>query len=82
MNAFTSYTPRAYPGTVTLFLSKETTAAYTKDPVSEWKVLAEQGIVVHEVLGEEGEMLKEPFVQVVAEKLKESLLDARKQFEN
>ena len=67
--AFRSYVPHSYPGQIVLFLSQETSALYFTDPIADWKNLAKGGLVIHEFPGDDKEMLMEPFVRRLAQKL-------------
>ncbi len=63
------YTPVPFPGTVALFLSRETTASYTNNPLSVWNALSTVGVEVVLCTGEEGVMFSEPHVQFLASEL-------------
>jgi acyl carrier protein len=63
------YNPVPFPGTVSLFLSRETTASYTNNPLSVWNALSRVGVEVVLCTGEEGVMFSEPHVQFLASEL-------------
>jgi amino acid adenylation domain-containing protein len=71
-NAASRYTPRLYPGRITLFQAKDqvVSAAVTTDPRLGWRELAEEGLQVHAIPGDHLGMMQEPHVQVLAEQLK------------
>ena len=71
--AFARYAPCAFPGRAALLLAHDETAAYTRDPASDWRGLATTGVAVHEVPGGHDEMLAEPRVRELARLLTESL---------
>jgi thioesterase domain-containing protein/NAD(P)-dependent dehydrogenase (short-subunit alcohol dehydrogenase family)/acyl carrier protein len=71
--AATHYYPKAYPGKVTLFRSTKRTIQQGSDEYLGWKELAGGGIEVHHVPGTHFNILQEPAVQVVAEKLQSCL---------
>jgi thioesterase domain-containing protein len=64
--AFAAYVPAPFPGQVTLLLSEGTTARYSQDPALDWAGLARGGTTVRLVPGENGGMLKEPHVRILA----------------
>ncbi len=68
-----SYYPAAYPGRVILFLTEEVASLYTIDPRDGWRGLAEDGIEVHDVAGDNNSMFYARFVDALAGKLKSCL---------
>ena len=70
-----SYVPQVYPGRITLFLGEA--AKYLHDPQMGWGWLAGGGVEVHEVSGNHTDMLREPHVQVLADKLRTCLDQAQ-----
>ena len=70
-----SYVPQIYPGGITLFLGED--AKYLHDPQMGWGKLAGGGVEVHVVSGNHTDMLREPHVQVLAEKLRVCLDEAQ-----
>jgi len=73
--AFRNYVPRPYPGKVIVFraMDREQFEAYDTDPQFGWGELAVGGLEVHDVPGDHIGILKEPHVQVLAERLRECL---------
>ncbi len=67
--AFEKYSPRPFAGRITLFLAEKTTRAYTDNPSHAWKDIAAD-VETYLVPGEEGGMLREPDVEILAEKLR------------
>jgi amino acid adenylation domain-containing protein len=71
------YAPQPYPGVVTLFwASADRRASF--DLVDGWRVLAEGGIEIHEISGSHLNLIKEPYVTELAQKLARCLKDAQK----
>lgn len=70
-----NYVPRVYPDQVTLFKASDRVDAATAyvDPDLGWGQLAAGGLEIYEVPGDHLTMLKEPHVQVLAEKLRDCL---------
>ena len=68
-----NFTPRIYSGgRVSLFVATgDLTAAY--DLHEGWEVLAPRGVDVHEIPGDHINIIKEPYVGTLAEKLRECL---------
>lgn len=60
------FTP--YPGEIELFRSQE-----DPDPKLNWRQLASQGLIIHDIPGDHLGMLREPNVQVIAERLRTKL---------
>ncbi len=71
------YIPKAYPGRVTLFQSKKRYAGI-KDPQSEWGSLAEGSLDIHELPVYPRTMMVEPFVKLLADKMKACIHEASK----
>lgn len=67
-----AYVPKAYPSRVIFLQTKENRRSREK-----WENLVAGGIESHEVPGDHLTLLKEPYVQVLAEKLKECLSEAQ-----
>jgi thioesterase domain-containing protein len=66
--AAAEYAPQPYPGAVTLFwASADRRASF--DLVDGWRVLAEGGIDIHEISGSHLNLIKEPYVTELAQKL-------------
>jgi thioesterase domain-containing protein/NRPS condensation-like uncharacterized protein/acyl carrier protein len=74
-----NYTPKAYPGRVAIFAAKDRqdAGAYQLDSSLGWDALATGGIEIYHVPGDHLGILKEPDVQVLGEKLRESLEQAQ-----
>jgi aspartate racemase len=70
--ALKHYVPQVYPGRVTLFKAMDTVPPDV-DPELGWGELAAGGIEIHEVPNDHLGMLREPGVQILAEKLKACL---------
>jgi thioesterase domain-containing protein/acyl carrier protein len=75
--AFARHVARTFPGRVALFLGQEDTAAYTRDPASDWRGLASDGIDVYEVRGNHHTMLAEPGVRELARQITDAIGRAR-----
>jgi thioesterase domain-containing protein/acyl carrier protein/NAD(P)-dependent dehydrogenase (short-subunit alcohol dehydrogenase family) len=71
--AATGYYPNVYPGKVTLFRSTKRTIQQGSDDFLGWEELAGGGVEVHDVPGTHFNILQEPVVQVLAEKLQACL---------
>ena len=70
--AASEYVPRRYAGLVTLFwASGDRRASF--DLVDGWRVLAAGGIDIHEISGSHLNLIKEPYVTELAQKLKSCL---------
>jgi amino acid adenylation domain-containing protein len=66
--AVQEYVPRVYQGKVTLFWASEDLRS-SRDLVEGWRVLAGGGIEVHEIPGSHIDIVKEPHVENLANKL-------------
>lgn len=77
--AVAEYTPRPYDGPITLFWASEDRRA-TFDLVDGWRVLALNGIEVHEIAGSHLNLIKEPYVAELAVKLQSCLSKAREPY--
>jgi thioesterase domain-containing protein len=71
------YVPQVYPGRVTLFTTKEVVGGCYYKPDRGWDALVKQGVDLHEVTGTHLGMLGEPSVQILADKLRVCLEQAR-----
>jgi len=78
--ASTEYTPQVYPGKVTLFKATHQgkPQGWGVDPHKGWKKLTNGEFTAYEVPGNHSSMLREPHVQVLAEKLQACLDIAQK----
>jgi aspartate racemase len=72
--AVKDYEPQIYSGDVTLFLASDLTADY--DSKDGWRELVRGNIETHEIPGNHLNIIKEPGVNVLAEKLKGCLATA------
>jgi aspartate racemase len=70
--ALLAYTPQPYPGRITLFRALTTLPDEAADPAMRWSALAQGGLEVH-LLDSPHEIIDEPYVQILAEKLRSSL---------
>lgn len=71
--AFSRYDPEPYPGDVILLKANQRPAFMTWDPMANWKNYLSGGLEVHEIPGDHGNLIKEPYVHALAEKLKACL---------
>lgn len=62
------YIPQSYPGKITLFKAKHTAIA-SSDPTNGWEGVAEQGLEIYNIHGAHSNILSEPSVRILAEKL-------------
>ena len=69
--AVKDYEPQIYSGDVTLFLASDLTADY--DSKDGWRELVRGNIETHEIPGNHLNIIKEPGVSVLAEKLRACL---------
>ncbi len=72
LHASKNYIPQVYPGHITLFQAKLRSSKRYSDAQGGWGDLA-KGVEVHEIPGDHTSILREPHVQVLAEKLKACL---------
>ena len=71
--AAANYRPKVYPGKLTLFRSTERSISDGTDDMLGWGSLAAQGVEVHDVPSNHFNLLREPAVKVLAEKLRSCL---------
>jgi thioesterase domain-containing protein len=71
--AAANYRPKVYPGKLTIFRSTERTISDGTDEMLGWGSLAAEGVQVHHVPSNHFNMLSEPAVMVLAEKLRSCL---------
>ena len=71
--AMSLYRPAIYPGRLTIFRSLSREAAFENDELLGWGGLVAGGIEVQDVTGRHLEMLKEPNVRLLADKLRACL---------
>ena len=67
--AMRSYHPRTYPGRVSLFLVSKPRVRSLPDPRMAWAELASDGAEVYVIPGDHHDLLREPSVQILAQKL-------------
>jgi hypothetical protein len=67
--AVMNYVPKIYPGKVTLFWANEDLRG-SYDVQQGWHLLATGGVETHNIPGNHLDIVKEPYVQTLAEKLK------------
>ncbi len=67
--AAANYRPKVYPGKLTLFRSTERSISDGTDEMLGWGSLAAEGVQVHPVPSNHFNMLREPAVKMLAEKL-------------
>ena len=72
-----NYIVRRYPGRITLFKAGEELAGTSLDPTLGWGEWAAAGVDVHVVPGNHATMVYKPHVEVLAEKLRYCLDQAR-----
>ena len=76
MNAIEKYSIKTYPGKMVIVRGRESHAVMHSDPWSGWRSVARGGIEVLEIPGHHMNMLDEPHVAVLAEKMKGVLIEA------
>jgi amino acid adenylation domain-containing protein len=69
LRATQNYALHLYPGRVTLFKASEELAGTSPDPTLGWSEWANAGVEVHVVPGNHANLVYEPHVEVLAEKL-------------
>jgi thioesterase domain-containing protein/acyl carrier protein len=70
LRAMRRYVPQAYPGGITLFLASEPHLEPYEDERLGWRELAAGGIEVQELPVKQSDMLREPHVRLLVEKLR------------
>jgi amino acid adenylation domain-containing protein len=73
LRATQNYGLHLYPGRITFFKATETPAGASPDPTLGWDEWASGGVEVHVVPGNHANLMYEPHVEVLAEKLIECL---------
>jgi aspartate racemase len=68
-----SYIPQTYPGPMILFRAMEQSPGCHRAPFLGWGDLVEGDVEIHDVPGLHGQIIEEPHVRVLAEKLKACL---------
>lgn len=71
--ALQKYRPQPYPGSIVIFLVNQPLTKYSHGLRMRWKNYAGNGIEVHTIPGNHHTLLREPHVQLLAEKLNEYL---------
>lgn len=74
--AVMNYVPKIYSGKATLFWANEDLRG-TYDVEAGWNFLARGGVEIHNIPGNHLDIVKEPYVQVLAEKLKACIEQAQ-----
>jgi thioesterase domain-containing protein len=77
LRATQNYGLRLYPGRITFFKASETLAGTSPDPTMGWSSWAGGGVEVHVVPGNHANLMYEPHVEVLAEKLTACLNQAQ-----
>jgi len=77
LRATQNYVLHLYPGRVTLFKASETLAGTSPDPTLGWSEWASGGVEVHVVPGNHANLIYEPHVEILAEKLTACLNQAQ-----
>ena len=77
LRATRNYALHLYPGRVTLFKASEELAGTSPDPTLGWSEWADGGVEVHLVPGNHANLVYEPHVEVLAEKLTACLNQAQ-----
>ncbi|UFP96149.1 non-ribosomal peptide synthetase [Gloeobacter morelensis] len=77
--ALQQYVPRAYSGRITLLLSSEQAAQRQRTPIADWSGIALGGLHIEAVTGDHYSIVKNPDVQVTAERLEGFLAAAHAQ---
>ena len=77
IQAMKNYKPKVYPGSINLFRATELPARFNGDPQMGWARLAAGGLETHLIPGYFSQIVYEPRVRVLAEKLRDCLDRAR-----
>jgi hypothetical protein len=70
--AFLAYKPRVYPGKMTICKPRRN-YAFLRDPYNGWGGIAAGGLEIIELPADPGGIFLEPYVQTLAQKLKEQI---------
>lgn len=70
------FVPKVYPGRVTLFRASNQPLGIQPDPTLGWGNIVAGDLEIHEVPGHHGSIVAEPFVRILAEKLRECIESA------
>jgi len=77
LRATQNYALRLYPGRITFFKASEAPAGTSPDPTLGWNEWASGGVEIHIVPGNHANLMYEPHVEVLAEKLTACLNQAQ-----
>ena len=77
LRATQNYGLHLYPGRITFFKASETPAGQSPDPTLGWSEWASGGVEIHVVPGNHANLMYEPHVEVLAEKLTACLKQAQ-----
>lgn len=77
LQAMYRYVPQYYPDQITLFCACEPVAEKTQDSTQGWGELAGRGVEINQIPGDHYTMVREPHVQILAERLRTCLLNKR-----
>jgi len=77
LRATQNYGLHLYPGRITFFKASETLAGTSPDPTLGWSEWASGGVEIHVVPGNHANLMYEPHVEVLAEKLTACLNQAQ-----
>ena len=77
LRATQSYAPHLYPGRITFFKASETLAGTSSDLTMGWSEWASGGVEVHIVPGNHANLMYQPHVEVLADKLMACLNEAQ-----
>jgi amino acid adenylation domain-containing protein len=77
LQAERQYMPRPYPGRIILFRSSHKPLGRLMDPHASWSAYAPNGLEIYEIEGNHENILLEPQVQFVAQRLRVCLDEAR-----
>ena len=73
IRAISNYTPRTFSGDISLFSTGPDSVAFPNDPTRGWNSCITGKTIVIESPGGHGTIFQEPFGQIVAKKIEESL---------
>ena len=78
LKAMWEYRPGPYPGRITLFASEQQpeSVEIARDPMLGWGAWAKDGVEVHRIPGRHLDIIKEPNVRTLAERLHRCILEA------
>jgi thioesterase domain-containing protein len=81
LKAMWEYRPRPFPGRITLFASRRQPEAVdiARDPSLGWDAWATGGVEIHRVPGRHLDIIKEPNVRILADRLRRCIAEAESQ---